>query len=332
MVATDSFGGGLLPGYHDGFFSWLKDSDGDLLHHIDGTGGPYIKQGLILDELQSGVNASLRDLELYSDLEVKSVSDTYEPQVQPGFYYIKEMQFYLFADKQTETLDSIEYTQIDLDTMRDDNPALELTGTDNGTFKFDGDNMYVLSSDIGTGEVTTYNNLTGATGTIAVAGYTIVEPIPVYFLTEEPRTCRPVIITDMRATPDEMQYDLKPSGLLIPLAIVDDPTQVKVEYDAASGPELADLPIDVKRDRGFLSIYLTGPITEGDISTSESALVNGKGKAKIRGVWDPDVVIAKDMDREPGEVVILDKNLSLTLPAPALTTIPNDNLYAAKVG
>lgn len=332
MVATNSFGGGLLPGYHDGFFSWLRDEDGLYLHHIAETGGPHFKLGFELDEIQSGVNATLRDLEEVSDLQIESISATYMPEAKPGFLYIKEMQFYMFADKQVETLSDIEYTEIDLAAVRAANPEVDLTGAQSGTYNFSEDTLYVLTADLGVVDVTAYDNILGSNVLIGVAPFALPSIIPVYFLSQEPREGRPVIITDLRASPDEMQYSLTLDGLLTPLNVVADPTQVKVEYDTAAGPELAELPIDIKRDRGFLSVYLSAVISETNITASKLALFNGKGKAKIRGVYDPDIVVSKDIDRDPGEVIILDKNITLTLPAPALANIPNDNLHTEKSG
>lgn len=330
MVPNNNIGGGLLPAYHDGLFSWRIATNGLFYGHVDPILLDTEKQGFSLSEIQSGVNASNTNLELYKDLEVVSFTQDFKPEVKPGFFYIKEMQFYLYADKEIKVLNDASVVQVDLDSIRLANPFVVFDTLVGGTYFWNGDDLYTYDvlEALGGKSIDGIDSITGAPVSIPVAGNVIVGDT---FFLDLYSNRGASVCTDIAGGNTELQYSIQPSGLLKVLSPSYTATEYSIAYEKGLPEALSVLDASAQINRGFLYLGLDSAFDESDLSGLNIALINGPGKGRMREIYDPDESMSSGIDFEPGDIIETKTYSGIASPGgPAAT--PNENLHHNAIG
>ena len=355
MVPLNLIGGGLLPAYHDGLFSWKKDEDGGLSGHVDEV-ADTVKEGFELHDLQTGTNMSKTPLERYNDLKTNSISSNYVPLVEPGYFYIKEMQFYLYANKNKIDLEELLVYKVDLDALRAANPFTVFDTFQGYTDYWNGDEVYVSYTELSSSSSSSgtfparyvggYNTKTGVTDYVDLELF-LESGTEYYFLTNYANK-GPVVLTSSMNR--ELQYSVQPSGLFTMLeasaaaglssssALSSSSSSVggasetlMVEYEMDTADGLSPLDVSVLNKRGFLYISLTDTFSESMVDNNNIALINGPGKGRMREVYDPDLTLNSGIDLNPGQVI--DTQTWETIAEPSgPATVANANLYVDGAG
>lgn len=323
MIPTNQIGGGILPAYNDGIFSWLEQ-DGSLYGHIENPGGLVNKEGFDILELQNGVNTTLNKLEVYKDLELIGFTDMFEPKIKPGFFYIGEMQFYLYANKQRYNIPDKAAWLINLNSLLFDNIDVEYSGTSGCTPFWDGSDLYIYVTDIATAQLTGINTITNLPVSTPITGYHLTGTK--YYCFEKFKDLSPLILTDLGSGLQEVQFASKGSGViwLLSPGAIDVPLYLEYEPDTAN--DYSVLPVDAKFNRGYLYIGLDGTYSDSVTANTNYALFHGPGKGIHRHVFDPDVGINSGIDYTPAGIIETESTLIIPDPT-GPSTIPNPNLY-----
>ena len=323
MVTNNQIGGGLLPAYNDGVFSWLE-SGGQLYGHIENPSGNITRQGFELDELQNGINTTLDEIEVHKDLLLIGFTNDYNPMVTTGFFYIKEMQFYLFANKQRLNIPIKKGYYVDIEAIRLANPVVEYTNYTGFTPFYDNDDLYVLVSELGTAQLTGVNMITNAPVSTPISGFE--DSAINYYLFEPFKEGAPIIITDLGSSLQEVQFAAKSTGLikLLKPGVVDTP--LFIEYEPATSEDYSILDVDASFDRGYLYLELDGVYTDITTAATNFGLVNGAGKGICRVVYDPDEGLSNGIDLNPGPIIET-SSLAVVANPSGPSTVVNPNLY-----
>jgi len=336
MISQNLVGGGTLRAYNDGFFSWLLDANGQLLGRVDAEESEtYHVNGTKLTDIQSGVNATLEDFEIFKDLEVVGVADNYNPQVKPGFFYIGEMQFYLYIDKRRELLTDLVYYKLDPDSLSEALDGRELRDINNIVYCRADQELYIKeqsptsSSSSLSSSASIYNlslKIVDIDGTIVDENhYVTVLPDEHYFLSQEHNPQAPIIMTDHSVELQEVQFSIDENDKLTLLSDDVYTAELYIEYETDLTSEYTEIDYDIRYKRGFFYIKLTGEFSEALIVDTDFALYNGQGKGRHRIIYDPDETSSQGINYNPPIKIETDFTVFSAPSAPAYTS--NDNYY-----
>jgi hypothetical protein len=327
MVSQNQIGGGILPAYHDGMFSWFENA-GALYGHRNKPANSN-REGFDLKELQNGTNSTLDEIEVYKDLELIGFTNDYKPKVKTGFFYIKEMQFYLFANKQYVNIPEALCYKIDMDAIRAANPTVEYIGFNLLTPNYDGEDLYVFATELPLAEVTGIDIVTLLPVNTPVLAYAGSDK---YYFFEPFKEGAPIILTDNGAGLQEVQFAAKSTGLIQLLTPGAVDTPLFIEYEPYTSEDYSVLDVDAAFDRGYLYIELDGTYSNVVTAATNFGLVNGPGKGICRVVYDPDEGLSAGIDYDPGQII--ETSNTAIIPDPAgPSVLANPNLYyGAPVG
>ena len=336
MISNNLIGGGTLRAYNDGFFSWLLDTNGSLLGRVDmQDGASYHVQGTKLEDIQSGVNATLDDFEVFKDLEVVGISDSYKPQVTPGFFYIGEMQFYLYIDKQRDKLTDLIYYELDADSLSEALDGRELRSINGIDYKRIGQTIYVADEVVGSSSSSlsdsqaAYNislSIVGVDGTVVNENHHLaIGTEEHYFLSTSHNARAPIIMTDFSVELQEVQFSVDENDKLTLLSEDVYTPELYIEYESDLTSEYAEIDYDVRYKRGFFYIKMTDTFEEALIEDLNFGLYNGPGKGRHRIIYDADETSSPGINFEPPLKTESDFTMFDAPTAPAYTS--NDNYY-----